>query len=246
MNFFTKSAVAAAALASASLVQAVVVNFEGTIDTTFAPNAPLMGHNDEILNNGYWIDPLSNVTGALDGDFVGALVNGSDLAATCVGITCPSNNSSTFYAALNDGYVAIGAVNAAPFYVRGLDAAFIGASGDVLPTVPGLVRIQGVKTDNTSITQTFSLTGPGAGGALSFASYSTSGSFAATQFKYIFIYGFVCNSAGSCSAFTSDKGQFAIDNLNVDVNAPVPEPSAWALMALGLTGVAAAARRRTV
>ena len=62
----------------------------------------------------------------------------------------------------------------------------------------------------------------------------------------LFIYSYFCNaSTGSCGAFKTDLGQFAIDNIAMDVPvAAVPEPSEWALMVGGLAALAGFARRR--
>ncbi len=235
-----KTFVAASALMAAGASQAVIVDFEGDIDTTFAGFAPLLGHNDEIVNKGFYIDALSNSAARVNGDLVGAILNGSDLAGSCAGLTCPSNNSTTFLAGLNDGLFAIGAVGDALFRFAGFDASFIGAAGAALPTVPGLVRLQGITASGGSVTQTFNLGGPSSTGALSFRSYATTGAFATTLFQYVYMYGFACNAAGSCSAFSTDQAQFAIDNINVTA---VPEPSTWALMLGGLAAAAAVRRR---
>jgi hypothetical protein len=239
---FLETFVAAAALMVAGASHAVIVDFEGDIDTSKAGFAPFLVHNDEIVNKGFYIDAISNAAAANPGDLVGSILNGTDLASTCAGLTCPSNNSTTFLAGLNDGLFAIGAVGDALFRFAGFDASFIGAQGVALPAVPGLVRLQGVRADNTSITQTFNLGGPSSTGALSFRSYATTGAFSTTLFQYVYLFGFSCNTAGACAAFSNDQAQFAIDNINVNA---IPEPSTWALM-LGGLAAAAAVRRRSV
>jgi PEP-CTERM motif len=236
-----QTVVAAAALMVAGASQAVIVDFEGDIDTTNAGFAPFLGHGDEIVNKGFWIDSLSNAAAPVAGDLVGAILNGADLSGSCAGIVCPSNNATTFLAGLNDGLFAIGSADGALMRFAGFDASFIGAQGVALPAVPGLVRLQGIKADNTSITQTFNLGGPSSTGALSFKSFATTGAFSTTLFKYVYFFGFACNTAGSCSAFSNDQAQFAIDNISVT---SVPEPSTWMLMIGGLAAAAAVARRR--
>jgi PEP-CTERM motif len=235
--------VAAAALLAAAASQAVIVDFEGAINTSNAGFAPLLGHEDEIVTQGFYIDALSNSASRAPGDLVGAILTGSDLSSACAGLNCPSNNSTTFLAGVNDGLFAIGAVGDALFRFAGFDASFIGAQGATLPAIPGRVRLQGVRADDTTITQIFNLGGLSSTGALSFRSYATTGAFSTTLFKYVFFFGDVCNAAQtSCAAFSNDQGQFAIDNINVTA---VPEPSTWALMLGGLVA-AAAVRRRSI
>ena len=235
-----KTFVAAATLMAAGASHATIVDFEGVIETTSAGFFPLLGHNDEIVNKGFYIDALSNSDTPNNGDLVGAILNGSDLAGSCAGIVCPSNNATTFLAGLNDGLFVIGSTDNALFQFAGFDASFIGAQGAILPSVPGLVRLQGIKADNTSITQTFNLGGPSSTGALSFKNFATTGAFSTTLFQYVYFFGFACDMGGSCSAFSSDQAQFAIDNINVTA---VPEPSTWALMLGGLVAAASFRRR---
>ncbi|MEO7104999.1 MAG: NF038120 family PEP-CTERM protein [Rhodoferax sp.] len=240
-QFFRRVAVVAALVMSAGAAQATLIDFEQPVSAgANTPFAPFLTHGDEFLQGSYYFDPFSNAPDAQFGDLVGAMVNGSDLSS-CFSVLCPSNNTSTFYGSLNDGVVAFGRVDGQSFSVSGFDASFLGASGADLPPVSGLLRLQGFTSEGTSVDQTFQLAGPDASGALGFGSYLTSGSFASTQFATVYAFGFACSAEGACSAFSSNRGQFALDNINVSA---VPEPETALLFAMGLLAMGAAVRRR--
>lgn len=233
-------ALSVAALSCAPGAQATVISFEGMEASLTTPYLPLLAEGDFFVQSGFYFEPFSNHAGAQPGDLVGAIVDGADLANTCFSVACPTNNATHFFTALNDGVLYLAPDSAPSFTLQGLDASFVGAGGEVFPGVTLLLRIQGTKVGGGTLTTTFQLPGQTAG-VFSFQSYATSGAFATQQFTEAYIFGLACNSAGSCSAFSTDKGQFALDNINVTA---VPEPSQWLLMGLGLAALGALARRR--
>ncbi len=241
MKMLLKATVAAAMLASLGAAQAAVVTFDGLADSPFATSMPLLGNGDEFYQSTFWIDTLSTKAGALPGDFVGAIVDGSDVANTCFSLVCPTNDATNFLASLNDGLPAFGRLDGGAVNVVQFDASFIAASGVTVPPTALLLRLEGYINGAVAAQQDFLLPGPSAG-AYSFSTYYASDAFKNTNFDFVAFRGFACNAAGSCSR-SLDTAQFALDNVNF-----VPEPNAWLM--LGLVGLAAAGasslRRRSI
>lgn len=228
------AAMVASCASFAQTAMAEVIDFNKT-DNQF------MGHDDYFLSDGgnFWLSAYSNVVGAQPGDLVGGVFDGSDPQGC--GIACPTNNATNYYGVLNDGILQIDAAKVGgTVSILGFDASFLGhAQGVSYPAVAGLLRVQGFYANGTSLYETYQLAGP-VGGNFQFQHYDTSSAFGAQQFSSVAFYGFSCNTAGSCGAFSSNKGQFALDN----VVAAVPEPSTYAMLLLGLAGIGFAARRR--
>ena len=231
------------ALSGALGAHAAVITFDGLEDSPLAPfmSMGLLGHNEEFYQAGMWIDPWSTKSLRQDHDLVGALVNGSDLTNTCSGVICPSNNATTFYAALNDSQLYLGNVDGSTFGMSSFDASFVAASGDVVPLTALILRVDGFTDGVLTVSQDFSLPGPNAG-AYSFSTYDFSTAFKAAQIDQVVFYGYNCDAAGLCGR-ASDKAQFALDNIDISVNA-VPEPSQWLLVGVALVALGASTRRR--
>jgi hypothetical protein len=223
----------AAVLSTVALApaHAALIDFEG--------NFGGVGHNEFIVEDGYQVLFYSTSSLAGPGDLVGAFIDGTD-AESCIGGSCPVNNPGTYYGVLDDGVIDIVRIDGGAFRVGSFDAGFIGgtAPGTTYPTTPGLVRIQGWYANGASVSETYSLQGQ-VNNAFYFNHFNTTATFAAQQFVEIAIFGFACNTAGSCTAFNTDRGQFGIDNI-----ALVPEPGSALLVGLGLAGLMGASRRR--
>jgi hypothetical protein len=237
-KLFPRLLAAAAATACLGVSHATVLTFDGLAESPFAPNMPFVGDGDEFYESGHYLYAFSNDAGSQPGDLVGAIIDGTEAGDTCLGLVCPTDNSTSFYALLNDGVLVVGRNDGNPLKMLGLSASFIAASGDVVPTTAGALRAQGITPGGASLTSTVFLPGP-VGGQYSFSDYSFSDAFTSTEFAYVYLFGFACDATGNCSAFTTNKAQFAIDNISV-----VPEPAQWLLMGLGLAALGAVVRRR--
>lgn len=239
-NVFRRVALIAAIALSAGAAQAEIITFEQPVGGPTTPFAPLLTHEDVFLQGSYSFLTFSNASNAQLVDLVGAMVNGNDLSM-CFGVVCPTNNASTFFGSVNDGAVAFNRMDGQSFAVNSFDASFIGGMGAALAPVAGLLRLQGFTSTGATLSQTFQLAGLDDSGALGFGSFNTSGAFASTNFAQVFAFGFACNAGGSCNAFSTDRGQFALDNINVTA---VPELETTAMFGIGLLAMAAAVRRR--
>jgi hypothetical protein len=229
----------AAAVSAMAIVpaHADIIDFEGY----FGPAA----HGDFIQTNGYNVRFFSNTPGAVFGEsLVGSFLDGTDSQSCDVSTTrCPVNNPGIYYGALNDGYVDVTSNSAANrFSINGFDLSYIGSNPSLssYPAIPGFVRVQGFFANGTSQFEDYLLSAPTAAG-FNFNRFNTSAAFSANAFVEAAIFGFTCNTAGSCNAFTTNRGQFGIDNISLNA---VPEPASFALFGIGMIGMGAVARRR--
>jgi hypothetical protein len=234
-----KSALVTFALVGTGLAQSAMVTFEDPIVADAdAPFAPLYASGDAFLQSGFAFFTYSTKAGALPADLVGSMINGADLANTCAGLVCPTNNSTSFLGMLNDGHLEMYEGGGRAFKATKFDASFIAPVGEAVGSVSMILRAVGYVGSSAVYTQDFNLPGP-TNGAYSFASYSLSASNASKYVTELDLFGFYCIGT-SCSR-ALDKAQFALDNIDVT---PIPEPSTWMLMIGGLAAVVASRRRR--
>jgi hypothetical protein len=219
------AAALAVALCAAPASQAGVLDFETPVD------APYVFAGDVLSMGKYYVEGIG-----LDG-LVGS-VNNND---TCLGVQCPVNNPTTYYSAYADNYFSFGMLDHSAFSIASIDASFIGAGANNYASVAGLLYIAGYNAAGLVSDIYLDLGGP-VNGSFNFASYDLSGFGAGMLFTDVLVAAYACDASGNCNRSTN-QANFAVDNI-VTVNASdVPEPGTFALLGLGLLGLAGARRR---
>ena len=243
-KFWTQAALGIAAFVCAGSASAVVIDFEN-VDTTNAPFAPLMADGDFVTQGGYFVNTQDANQG---GGLIGQLSLGSD-PGSCLNGVCPTGNATNFLSIYNDGIAHIGLLSGTKTVFGSLDAAYIATPGNPAGSTVYLA-IEADRSDGSFASFYYVLNGAGSFQTITSSTVGTrlggTGTLTSGLVTDLFIYSYFCNaSTGSCGAFKTDLGQFALDNIAMDVPvAAVPEPAEWALMMAGLTAVAGFARRR--
>ena len=242
-KLFSRLSVAIAASLCMGAAHAGILTFDSPIDDTFTTfqGSGLLGHTDAFLTQDLFVSGFNTKVGAVAGDLVGALINGSDLSGgLCgVGLICPSNNQTNFLALVNDGLPDIGMLSGDKFRAISFDASFIAIEGDTVPGTAMILRAEGYSATGLLIQQDFLIPGPGSNGAYSFATYTLNAAFQNTYLNDIAFRSFICPPGTTSCNRSSDKAQFALDNLHF-----IPEPSSVALVALAALGAFGATSRR--
>ncbi|MBV8501352.1 MAG: NF038120 family PEP-CTERM protein [Paucibacter sp.] len=252
-KFFASSLISAAALAAAGVAgsaHADVIDFEHP-DVTNAPFAPLLSDGDFLTLGAYYVqafDPNNN-TGSPNGALVASLINGAD-PTSCLDGACPTGNATNYIGSVDDGVLQFGRLDKGAAQLSSFNAAFMVPAGTPAGTMAYLA-IEADRPDNSSAIGVFSLGAVSATGTTAFQTFQAgaaqiiSGTGTLTSAAATFYaFAYYCDpNSGNCSAFTSNKGQFALDDIAMNVSA-VPEPAQWALMALGLSAIGAFANRR--
>ncbi len=218
-KLFNAAAIVVALCAPFS-AQASVLDFETPLDMPFLYGGDVITAGDYRLN-------------VIGSGFAGA-VGTSDM---CFSIQCPGNNNTNYYSALADSYFVFGRNDNAAFKLQSLDASFIGLNAGPYASVAALLYVAGYDANGLVADIYLELGGP-VNNQFNFANYDL-GAFSNFGFTDVLIASFACDAAGACNR-TTNQGNFAIDNITT---AAIPEPGSFALLGLGLLGLAFSRRR---
>lgn len=232
---FLGATLAAAALAAPA--QAAVINFESGYATSVASG-------EVFVENGYQLYFADRDQTSI-GTAAGAMVDATDVWA-CPNTSCPTNGDGMYYAATNSSFVWLSSQTGGAFQIKSIDASFLGAGVTLsgFPILSGYLRMQAFRADDTYELIDLPLFGPASTG-FEFGTYTLNDPWSSMDFVEVAMFGFACNTAGTCSRLDTNEAQFAIDNIVLEeAVAAVPEPGTAAIFGLGLMGLVAGARRR--
>ena len=217
------SIVAFSALSALTLtgpVQAQVIDFESQAQDIYADGS-------SVTQAGFAFTQV--------GDFGVVADAGSFLIAQA-----PLGNDTQFYSVLNDSQLAVTRGDGVAFDLNGFDAGFVSPAPQDAGVVAGRLVLVGTKAGGMSFTTSWEFGASDANGNFSFEHFASGlGEF--RNLSSVAFMACVYVAGGGCVNPADNLAQFALDNVAVTA---VPEPSTYALMALGLCGIAAYSRRR--
>ncbi|MES2118654.1 MAG: NF038120 family PEP-CTERM protein [Pseudomonadota bacterium] len=224
--------VGAVALLGAVPALADTINFESHGPDIFAGG-------DVFTEAGYTMQVLDSPAGSGSGG-AGMIANGAD-PDTCSVAACPVGNNSMYYLGLNDGGLNIHRTDTSAFLLHGLDYAFLAPLGGLQNFSYGQLVLTGKLAGGGTVRDAFDFPLQNGGGNYMFGAVPLGAAFGHANLSELTVSACLFDNSGSCFNPAANQAQFAIDNLNVSA---VPEPSAYAMLMLGLGGIALAARRR--
>ena len=153
----------------------------------------------------------------------------------------PIGNTTQFYSGLNDASLALTRTDGVGFNLYSFDAGFVTPAPQSEGVFPGRIVVFGLTTTGSVLFNSWEFAPSDADGNFSFRHYTT-GLSAFRDLAAVSFLGCKYGEDGvSCANPAENLAQFSLDNVNVIA---VPEPSTYALLVLGLAGVAAYSRRR--
>lgn len=228
------SVLGAMALASAAPAMADVITFDGQL-----PDFPIFAGGDSFSSNGYTFQAFDNPLSTSGTGLAGILLNGND-PYSCGVAACPTGNTTTYYAGVNDGSVKMTGSDVRGFRLNGVDFGFISPiSGLPAGLLPGKLTITAEKVGGGTVHAELEFGALDSSGASPFLHASLVSQFGSAAYSSVVFSSCVYDGSGCSQGL--NQAQFGIDNIEV---AAVPEPQTYAMLGLGLAGIGLLARRR--
>ncbi len=181
--------------------------------------------------------------GSLDTGSVGSIVDGSD-PYNCYGMKCPTNNGSSYYAGVNDGWLSMSQKNPANLHglrLLSLDFGFVETLAGLGSYAAGKLVLTANRFDGSFVQLMKDFPLPDQLGQHQFVRWNDIDNQLGGERFYAFsLNACLYDLNGECVREAGKKGSFAIDNLSIDV----PEPAGIAVFALAFAGLLLNRRRQ--
>lgn len=222
--------IAAAFTLSQAQASAVTIDFE---DPIFLDNGGLYFAGDAVVAGQFTIGIDSPY-----GGLAGLIVDGND-PWSCQGMGCPVNNSSNYFAGVNNAWMFL-SYNSGAVRMQSLDFSFLAPYAGVINGVVGRLLVFALDNQGNVAGLTSQEFAPQVNGEWMFANWSgISSAFGNNFYSNYALTACLYDSNGDCFTNANNQGQFAVDNINFDV----PAPATLGLISFSLLGLAASRRR---
>jgi hypothetical protein len=178
---------------------------------------------DSLFGDGATFNQLTYYQFTQNGDF-GLATSAASFAVAMP----PTGNDTQFYSALNDTSVSFQRTDGIGFNISSFDAAYLSPFPQGEGVFAGRILLIATDADGQTLSSSWDFGASDSNGSYGFQSFNLGSGFSnLTSATFL-----ACVYEGDgCIFQAQNAAQFAVDNIVVS---PVPEPQAYAMMALGM------------